>query len=136
MTITEEQCSKRQKKLADEARKEKHDMFTKLQIYMEKAIDKINTELKNINYSLIVNNTNTQTLLEAHKSNNEQFNKINRWQERATGALTIILLIVLPSSIYLVKDFLNTRHDAITPDQVRTIVIDTIESNYEVQWEK
>jgi len=46
MNITKADCAKNQAKIAKEVRKEKHEMFNKLQSYMEDKLDKFDNKLE------------------------------------------------------------------------------------------
>ena len=114
MTVTKSDCEKSKAEIKDHTSQKIFELNNNFQSYMEKQINKISSHLEKIE---------------------EKLSGVVRWKERVMGALAVIMLIVVPSSIYLVKDFLNSKHEAMTEKDVQEVVELYIESNYTAEWQ-
>ena len=158
MTITEQECSKRQKQLSDEARKDKHDMFNKMQIMLEKSLEKIeqkfetfSCDIKSLTVELAQTNVNMR---HSHETEQELKERTRKLEDRTTSlemeryglakmaivaSIFITILTSTVSYIYTrdrltieqIRDIVrDERKDRLTMEQVKEIVIEVVNNNY------
>ena len=134
---TSKECEKHREKITTQIRKEKHAMFNKLQKYMEQTVEKIynkidsiTNEVKDLKTEVAENNLNTANALADQAQCKEDVKEFNKFKYMFSGAMLIISLIVLPSSIYIVKDYINNKHEVMTVESVKEIVRNVINLEY------
>lgn len=136
------ECETHRAKMTAQIRKETNTMLDKIQKYMENAVEKIynkidsiTNEVKDLKTEVAENNLNTANVLEDQAQCKRDVKEFSKFKYMFSGAMLIISLIVLPSTIYIVKDYLNSKHEVMTVEKVEEIVTKVIESNYEVLWQ-
>jgi hypothetical protein len=160
MTITKAQCEINQAKVLKEVRKEKHEIYEKMQGYVESisekltsSVDKLTEKVSEHGEQLAINNTNTSNVIEEgrnmRKKQEQSITRISNLEGEKKGlyklalAVTVFVPIIWSLLVYIYIGERMTeekveeivKQNAITKEKIEEIVLETIHLNYEVQWQ-